>query len=164
MKLLLTSLFRKTVETKITNFYVGLEATHHGPTDLDNPICFIEIGSTPDMWLRVDLHRLVGEVVLNALNDFLLKEAQGCMVTASFGENHYPARLTKRVVESDVCVSHIIARYALKSLDENIVEQALTKSVPSTSMVLIEKNSVSRASENIILAKAKEIGVRVEYY
>ncbi len=164
MKLLLSMLFKKVSGSNITGFYVGLEATHHGPTDLDNPLCFIEIGSTPEMWVRVDLHRLVGEAVMGALNDFLSISKQSCVVVASFGENHYPARLTRRVIESNICVSHIIARYALKNLDEGIVQQALTKSVPPASMVFIEKNSVSRASENVILAKAKELGIKIEYY
>lgn len=164
MKLLLSNLTMKAAGGGYEGFYIGFEATHHGPTDVHYPICFIEIGSTSSMWVRPDLHRLVGRAVADALESYFKFTEKGCVVATSFGENHYPARLTRKVIEKNVCVGHIITRYALRGVNEDVIKQAVTKSDPPAELVLLEKNSVSRSMESLILNIINPLGIRAEYY
>lgn len=164
MSLIVRRLTIEASQAGVTNVYVGLEATHHGPTELENPICFVEIGSSPDQWSRTDLHRVVANAVLGALRDFASLAEPPCSVAASFGENHYPARLTRRVVEGGICVGHVIPRYALREISEEVLLQAMTKSQPPPSLVLIEKKSVPREVERLIELRAKERGLSVQRY
>ena len=40
---------------QFTKFQITIEATHHGPTSLEKPTLFIEIGTTPKEWNDVNL-------------------------------------------------------------------------------------------------------------
>mgnify|MGYP001136811958 CR=1 FL=1 len=48
-------------------YEVMYEATHHGPTDIPLPSCFIELGSTEKEWNDRIAARAVAQAVLDAL-------------------------------------------------------------------------------------------------
>lgn len=103
------------------NYQVTLESTHHGPSDLEIPSVFIEIGSSEEQWLD----EVAGRIVANAI---LLLKDYDAPVAVGFGGTHYSPRQTALILETDITFGHIFPDHALKELDEDMVRQAFEKS------------------------------------
>lgn len=91
---------------------VGLECTHHGPTDLDIPSLFVELGSGEPQWEDPDAARAVARAILNL--DGVPPHSDRQIV--GFGGGHYAPRFTRIVRETDRAVGHIAADWCLDAL------------------------------------------------
>ncbi|MFB6284214.1 MAG: D-aminoacyl-tRNA deacylase [Halobacteria archaeon] len=99
-----------------TGFEACMEATHHGPSEIDTPSLFVEIGSSREEWVREDMADAVADAVL----DVELLEAD--KVLAGVGGGHYCPRYTRLVLNTDVTFGHVAADYALEDLDVELQE------------------------------------------
>jgi len=100
-------------------FDVGMEATHHGPSEIETPSLFAEIGSGEDEWEREDAARAVAKAVLS-----LPEREEPRTTVVGVGGGHYAPRFTRVVLETDAAVGHIVADYALEGLDADILREA----------------------------------------
>ena len=134
----------------LQGFEVVYEVTHHGPTSLNKPLSFIEIGSSSREWGLREAHEVIGEVVLDSLK--ALNHVR-CVPAVGFGGPHYAEKFTELALKDNVCFGHIIPRYALKELRETpeklefIIMQAMTKSVPRPVKALVMKKVGSLARD-----------------
>lgn len=145
-----------------SKYWVGLEATHHGPTSLSKPVVFVEVGSTPSEWGD----RRAIEALSSAVVNVALRGPEGlpnCVGAVGFGGTHYPERHTKRMVGTDVCYGHVLARYALRDPDPGVVAQAMDKNVGGVKTVIIEKKSVRSEVRELIVAEAERRGLVINY-
>jgi D-aminoacyl-tRNA deacylase len=113
----------RSLKVLVTNeeYEVTLECTHHGPSEIDVPSVFIEIGSAEEKWLD----EVAGRIVANAI--LMLKDSDS-PVAIGFGGTHYAPRQTALVLETDVTFGHIFPSHALSELDEDIIQEAFLKS------------------------------------
>ncbi|EJN60594.1 D-aminoacyl-tRNA deacylase [Halogranum rubrum] len=94
---------------------VGIECTHHGPSVMDVPSMFVELGSGESEWEDEAGARAVAEAVL---------AVEGVAADASphhlvgFGGGHYVPRPTRIVGETAWSVGHIAADWQLDELAE----------------------------------------------
>lgn len=102
-------------------YEVTLECTHHGPSDMEVPSVFIEIGSTEAQWAD----EVAGRMVANAI---LLLKDEDSPVAVGFGGTHYAPRPTALTLSTDITFGHIFPSHALDGLDEFMVRQAFVKS------------------------------------
>ena len=119
LKLVVTSLL------SLSAVSVLVEATHHGPSTLETPSLFVEIGSTKAEWNDDALGDTVAQALLN-----LDTQALGipCATALGFGGPHYAARHTDVLLRSDVCFGHIFAAYQLECLTPEVISEAFQKS------------------------------------
>ncbi len=103
------------------DYEVTLECTHHGPSDLDIPSVFIEIGSSETQWVD----ETPGRIVANAI---LLLKDEDSPVAIGFGGTHYAPRQTELVLSTDITFGHIFPSHAIDELDEGMIRQAFVKS------------------------------------
>ncbi len=102
-------------------YEVTLECTHHGPSDIDIPSVFIEIGSNEANWDD----EVAGKIVANAI--LMLKE-EDSPVAVGFGGTHYAPRQTALILSTGIAFGHIFPSHALDELDESMVRQAFSRS------------------------------------
>ncbi len=103
------------------DYEVTLECTHHGPSEIDVPSVFIEIGSGEAQWLDETAGRIVAEAIL-------MYRENDSPVAVGFGGTHYAPRQTALMLETDVAFGHIFPSHALDGLDEDMVRQAFLRS------------------------------------
>ncbi len=136
----------------LQGFEVVYEVTHHGPTSLNKPLSFVEVGSSNREWGLREAHEVVGEAVLDSLK--ALNHVR-CVPIVGFGGPHYAEKFTELALREDLCFGHIIPRYALKELRETpeklelIIRQAMTKSVPRPVRALAMKKVGSLARDTV---------------
>lgn len=102
-------------ETVPEGYDIGLECTHHGPTEVSRPIMFVEIGSGPTQWEDGDAARAVARA-LWAVRDVT---AQTDMQIAGFGGGHYAPRFQRILEDTTWAVGHIAPDWALESVERD---------------------------------------------
>ncbi len=93
---------------------VGLECTHHGPTDVGCPSLFVELGSSETEWADPAGARAVAQAIL-ALRDV---DAQRSRQVVGFGGGHYVPRFERIIRETPWTVGHVGADWPLEAMGD----------------------------------------------
>ncbi len=101
------------------NYEVGMECTHHGPTNVGCPSLFAELGSDEPQWDDPDGARAVARAILElggrknrAVEPHRERQVVG------FGGNHYVPRYQRVVEETSWAVGHIASEWALEAMGD----------------------------------------------
>ena len=108
-------------------YEVTMECTHHGPTDLDVPSLFVELGSDEKQWADPVGAAAVARAILD------LREVQpiGDRQVVGFGGGHYAPRFGRVVRETDWAVGHVAADWSLEAaapLDATVIRRLFERS------------------------------------
>jgi len=106
-----------------SEFQITIEATHHGPTNLNKPTIFIEIGTTEKQWNDVSLCNKVAKNVVEVLKG----EKTTHPVAICFGGTHYPELFTKQLLDGKFALGTVMPKHALDFLDEELFSHILER-------------------------------------
>jgi D-aminoacyl-tRNA deacylase len=135
----------------------SLEVTHHGPFSI-NPLVFIEVGSSEEQWKDLEACRLIAEAVNRV--DFKNYDLSSEWISAiGFGGNHYANKFTKLMLKTKNAIGHICAKYALTSLNAELVGQMILKTTPTPRVAFFDKKSMKRKQEIRKMLSAFDIEV-----
>ncbi|WP_123536327.1 D-aminoacyl-tRNA deacylase [Halosimplex salinum] len=102
------------------DYEVGMECTHHGPTEVGVPSMFVEVGSAEPQWEDPDAAGAVARAIL-ALRD-VDPDAPGENGTrrhlVGFGGGHYAPRFERILRETDWAVGHVAADWCLDAMGD----------------------------------------------
>ncbi len=138
----LTEISRQYITSGIEITY---EVTHHGPTELNKPITFAEIGSSPAEWS----HKPYQEIVAKAVYIALSENPPECISSVGIGGGHYAHQFTERVFTAGECYGHILSRHVVKEFRdaperfEYILRQAVMRSAVTTKRIVLEGKTPS---------------------
>jgi D-aminoacyl-tRNA deacylase len=98
---------------------VGVECTHHGPTDVGAPSLFVELGSGPEQWADDRAADAVAESIL-ALADLAGGETlpSSGRTLVGVGGGHYAPRFERVLRETDWTVGHVAADWGLDAMGD----------------------------------------------
>ncbi len=84
-----------------------------------------------------------------------------CRPAIGIGGPHYSDKHTKLLLETDICYSHIFARYTFSWLNKEIIIQAIEKSIEPIEVIVLLKvrASIKRLAAEI----AKENNIEIIY-
>jgi D-aminoacyl-tRNA deacylase len=93
-------------------YEVGIECTHHGPTEVAVPTMFAELGSADAQWRDSAGARAVAQAILAVVG---VPADRGKQVVG-FGGGHYAPRFERVLRETDWAVGHIGADWPLDEM------------------------------------------------
>ena len=128
------SYLKKLWENKddFSEFQITIEATHHGPTFLDKPSIFIEIGTTEKQWNNVSLCESVARLVLEVMNN----KNKTYPFAICFGGTHYPAKFTSMLLKGEYALGTVVPKHALEFLDAELFSHILERNQGATAALL----------------------------
>ncbi|MGD0145449.1 MAG: D-aminoacyl-tRNA deacylase [Nitrososphaerales archaeon] len=141
---------------KLGGYEVTMEATHHGPTSLQKPVLFVELGSSEKQWGDAKAAAVVGE----ALIESLVEKTIWSKAAIGFGGTHYPEKFTRFVIEEEIAVSFVAPKYALEHVDEKMVGQMLQRTTTPVKYALLDWKGLG-AHKDRILGFASQFGLEV---
>ncbi len=125
------------------NYEVSFECTHHGPTGLEQPVFFVEVGSTIKEWCDLRACSIAAQVI----NELLTYEPVNEDKTAiGLGGGHYCPKFTKI---KDYAIGHIIPKYNLPYLDELMLEEMISKTIPEPDVALIDWKGLGKEKNRV---------------
>ncbi|MFP4633175.1 MAG: D-aminoacyl-tRNA deacylase, partial [Halobacteriales archaeon] len=113
------ALLRRFEDDAPDGYDVSMEATHHGPTEVEVPLVYAEIGSGPRAWDDGDAAAVVADAVLG-----LPPSEYVDRVVLGVGGGHYAPRFTRLALETDVAVGHVVPRHAFDDVDSETLRRA----------------------------------------
>ncbi|MGY5141470.1 MAG: D-aminoacyl-tRNA deacylase [Nitrosopumilus sp.] len=132
-------------EKNFSDFEITIEATHHGPTALNKPTIFIEIGTTPKQWtdekLCSDVAQLVHDVISSKIPEY--------PVAICFGGNHYPSKFTKELLDGNFALGTVIPKHGLEELDEKLFSHIMERNKIAT-VALVDWNGLGSNKQKIM--------------
>jgi len=93
---------------------VGMECTHHGPSEVGVPSLFAEVGSDDDQWDDPAAAEAVARAILELRGVDPSRDRQ----VVGFGGNHYVPRFTRIVRETPWAVGHVGSEWALEAMGD----------------------------------------------
>lgn len=140
------------------NIDVTMEATHHGPTSFDVPICFVEIGSGPREWTDP----VLGEIAADAIFDAATSIHQAGEVAVGFGGTHYSTKFTRSCLDGDYLIGHVVPRHAIEAgVTEAVIKSTIAKTIPSCNTALVDWKGLSGEDRRTLVAKLENWGYNV---
>ncbi|WP_226481156.1 D-aminoacyl-tRNA deacylase [Natrinema amylolyticum] len=94
-------------------YEIGMEGTHHGPTDVGRPSLFAELGSGDEQWDDPAGADAVARAILDLRNTDPHRDRQ----VVGFGGNHYAPRFERIVRNTSWAVGHVAPDWALEAMD-----------------------------------------------
>jgi D-aminoacyl-tRNA deacylase len=137
---------------------VTMEATHHGPTSFDVPICFVEIGSGPREWTDP----VLGEIAADAIFDAAKAEHEASKPAVGFGGTHYSAKFTRSCLVGDYLVGHIVPRHAIDAgVTDLVIKDTFAKTIPTCDTGLIDWKGLKGEDRRTLVAKLESWGYSI---
>lgn len=103
-------------------YRVSFERTHHGPTDLETPSCFVEIGSGPVQWADPAAGESVARAVLSA------SPGPAAVPLLGLGGTQYAARQTAVALTTRGAPGHIVRTDDLCRIDGAMLDRLVAAS------------------------------------
>ncbi|MEA1925258.1 MAG: D-aminoacyl-tRNA deacylase [Candidatus Altiarchaeota archaeon] len=136
-------LLQEKQEREGINYEVSFESTHHGPTGLKQPVFFVEVGSTKKEWGDLRACSIAAEVI----NELLSYEpANGDKTAIGLGGGHYCPKFTRI---KDYAIGHICPKHNLPYLDETMLEEMVSKTLPKPDVALIEWKGLGKEKKRV---------------
>ena len=128
------------------DYEVGIECTHHGPTDVGAPSLFVEVGSAPDQWADEHAARAVARAIHSLRGEPADRKPEGetemRRQLVGFGGGHYAPRFLRVARETDWAVGHVAADWGLEALGNptapaarQVIRDCFTESAADVALV-----------------------------
>ncbi|TFG04624.1 hypothetical protein EU538_12100 [Candidatus Thorarchaeota archaeon] len=129
----LITLYEERNENSLSDFDVSLEVTHHGPTDLDTPMLFVELGSDEAYWIHEAGARIVAQAAMKCAEATIAEES-----AIGFGGTHYASKFNKLVLSGEYRIGHMAPKYALDEITEQVVDQMIQRSAERVTAAVVD--------------------------
>ena len=126
-------------------YEVTLEATHHGPF-MEKPVLFVELGSNEKYWQDKNGSCIVAKSVVKAI----MGNGNSYESTLVIGGSHYNHIANKAMLNTNLAIGHICAKYNLENLDDNMLKEAMKKITPKPKFVLLDWKGLGKEKQRIL--------------
>ena len=139
------------------NYAVSLEATHHGPTELEAPTLFVEVGSTEREWSDPQAISAASEAIWAAATT----PVQG-IPAVGFGGGHYCNKQSAALRTKGYAFSHILSKYFFDEYDEEIVWAAFEKTLGERCQTaVLDWKGIRGPERRLLLGTLKEKNIDI---
>jgi len=146
---------------------VGMECTHHGPSDVGVPSMFVEVGSDEPQWGDPAAAGAVAQAILtlDGVDADAPRENDARRHLVGFGGGHYVPRFERVVRETDWAIGHVGADWALDAMGDprehhDVIEQAFEESAAEYALLEAERPALREAIEELGYRVVDETWVR----
>jgi D-aminoacyl-tRNA deacylase len=132
---------------KVPQYDIIIEATHHGPTSLNKPVLFVELGSSEKQWADNNAAAVICDTLLKILHNGI----EYCdKVGIALGGTHYPIKFNKLLLESKFGLAAVASKHNLEAVDEEILNQMVEKSVEKVTHVILDSKGLGSQKDRIM--------------
>jgi len=142
--------------TGLDEFDVSLEVTHHGPTSMNTPLVFVELGSSEEYWTHLEGARAVASAVMTCIDEPLSGNA-----VIGFGGTHYASKFNKLVLEKGYKIGHMAPKYAINDLTVDVLNQMITRSTNPIVSAVIDWKGMNIENKAHVLPMLEDADIEV---
>jgi D-aminoacyl-tRNA deacylase len=129
------------------DYEVSYECTHHGPS-LNVPTMFVELGSSPQQWSDARAAEAVAKAAVHAITNFSAPKEPAVL---GIGGTHYNQNFTKMALNNEALFGHMIPKYALSNLDNEILLQCVKRTLEKIDHAILDWKGIKSQYKTKIL-------------
>lgn len=149
--------------SQFSHFSLDVEVTHHGPTTLEKPSIFMELGSSENEWNIEKAGELMARALIETCFTYLeLKTNEYTQIGVGFGGTHYAPQFKKLISEKNVALSFICPKYFIKELDESMIEQMLKNTLEDVDCFIIDWKGTNSADKQHLIPLLEKFKVKIK--
>ncbi|MFW9769392.1 MAG: D-aminoacyl-tRNA deacylase [Candidatus Thorarchaeota archaeon] len=152
----LRTLYQERNNRGLDEFDVSLEVTHHGPTSMNTPLVFIELGSSEEYWTHLEGAKAVAAAIMQCVETPLTGEA-----VIGFGGTHYANKFNKLVLEKDYNIGHMAPKYAINGLTSEVLQQMISRSTNPIVKAVIDWKVTNSENKDHLLPLLEAANIEV---
>ena len=152
----LKRLYKEQADRQLDAFDVTMEVTHHGPTTMNTPLLFVELGSDEAYWRHEDGARAVAAAALDCARAPFAETA-----VIGFGGTHYASKFNKLILERDLHVGHVAPKYAIPGLTPDVVFQMMNRSAETVKTAIIDWKGTNAEQKAHLLPMLESLNLDV---
>ncbi|MGC8850195.1 MAG: D-aminoacyl-tRNA deacylase [Candidatus Bathyarchaeia archaeon] len=156
VKSALRTLAEESEKLGLKGWRVSMEGTHHGPTSLDSPVTFVEIGSSEDEWIDPR----AGIALARAAWAAAKGDGEG-RIGVGFGGDHYCTRLTEAVLSCGIALGHVIPRYQLPNIRSEVVASAFERTGVGCSLGVMDWKGLKGRDKRLLMQLLEDLKVEI---
>jgi D-aminoacyl-tRNA deacylase len=130
---------------QFSDFEITIEATHHGPTNLNKPCIFIEIGTTEKQWNDTKLCNSVARIIEKTFE----KPLTQFPFAVCFGGTHYSEKFTNEIIHGKFALGTVIPKHAMEFLDESLFQHIIERNI-GAEIALLDWSSLGQNKQKLI--------------
>ena len=147
-------LHNQKAQLNLEQYDVSLEVSHHGPTNLNAPIIFIEVGSTPDQWSD---KKAVAAVVHATMRVASTRNRYKTVI--GIGGGHYAPEFNHLLLKTEYAISHIAPKYVLDTISEIMIKQAIERSFEKVELCVLDWKGMKSHHREALLQILEELNL-----
>ncbi len=134
---------------------VTMEATHHGPTNLSMPVCFVEIGSGEKEWTDP----VLGEIAANAVMTAVAESRELLPTAVGFGGTHYSTKHTRICMEGDYAIGHLVSGHSFEGgVSQTVIADTFNKTTGSCNTAIVDWKGLHSNDRRKLIAGLEAAG------
>ena len=144
------------VERNLIDFDVSLEVTHHGPTSMNVPLVFVELGSTEEYWVHKEGARAVAAAVMDCTKEPIQTES-----VIGFGGTHYASKFNKLVLKKEYKIGHIAPKYSINELTLDVVSQMIKRTTGKVNKAIVDWKGMNAENKEHVFPILDELKIEI---
>jgi D-aminoacyl-tRNA deacylase len=144
-------------KSRVPEYDIIIEATHHGPTSLKKPVLFVELGSSEKQWGDGKAAGVICDTVLGILDNGIERCGK---VGIALGGTHYPTKFNKLLLESEFGLAAVASKHNLEAIDEQMLDQMIEKSVEKVTHIIVDSKGLGSQKDRI-MEMAERTGLQI---
>lgn len=157
------SLVEQVHNSSLTNFSLDIEVTHHGPTALDKPLIFIELGSSEKEWQIKEAGEVVASAIIQTIDKYLKLKREGKQqVAIGFGGTHYAPQFKKLIMEKNLAISFICPKYFIQNLNKKMIEQLINNNLEKIDFFIIDWKGTNSTDKKHLIPLLEDFNIPIQ--
>ncbi len=149
------------LEYKLDEYWTGIEVTHHGPTNYNIPLIYMETGGTEEEWRDKKACGLIADAIHYIINNVDIGfENYNKTTFIGIGGTHYAARFAKLLDKGEYLMGHILPKYAHDGVEDTIIDEMYNKTLGAEKIFLIDKKGAKSDHRKRFIARIEELGYK----
>ena len=146
-----------------SEFSLDIEVTHHGPTILEKPLIFMELGSSKEEWEIDDAGELLTNAIINAIYKFSkFKEESNQLIGLGFGGTHYAPNFHRLVRNKNIAMSFICPKYYIQGLDRGLVKKMIDNTSEEVDYFVVDWKGTNYEDKKHLIPLLEEFNIPIK--
>ncbi len=147
----------------LTEFSLDIEVTHHGPTILDKPLIFMELGSSKVEWKIDEAGMILTHAIFSTFQKYIeYKEMGDQKVGLGFGGTHYAPNFHRLIINTNIAMSFICPKYFIQELNNDLILQMVNNTLEKVDYFIIDWKGTNSEDKKHLIPLLEEFNIPIK--
>lgn len=147
----------------LKDFSLDIEVTHHGPTSLEKPLIYMELGSSKVEWVIEKAGMVLANAIINCIYQLLEFQSEGKQkIGLGFGGTHYAPNFNRLIRNKNIAMSFICPKYFIQELTKEIISLMIQNTYEKIDYFIIDWKGTNSEDKKHLIPILEEFEIQIK--